>query len=75
MSRAYEMPVATELMTRGMNCLVKEMGIIEAETFVAAIQRERFDYTKWRQEHFAQDMTSEEFNNAATEYAKANGIK
>ncbi len=47
-------PTATvELMSRGMECLVKAMGIVEAESFIAAIQRERFDYTKWHQEYFA----------------------
>ena len=46
-------PTATvELMTKGMDCLVKNMGIVEAEYFIAAIQRERFDYTKWHQEYF-----------------------
>lgn len=31
-------PTATvELMTRGMDCLVKNMGIVEAEYFIAAI--------------------------------------
>ena len=66
-------PTATvELMTRGMDCLVKNMGIVEAEYFIAAIQRERFDYTKWHQEYFAQDETVESFLQKATAYAKQN---
>ncbi len=66
-------PTATvELMTRGMDCLVKNMGIVEAEYFIAAIQRERFDYTKWHQEYFAQDENVESFLQKATAYAKRN---
>lgn len=58
----YNVPASTiELMSRGMDCLVRNMGIIEAESFIAAIQRERFDYTKWHQQYFAQDETIESF--------------
>ena len=67
-------PTATvELMARGMDCLVKNMGIVEAEYFIAAIQRERFDYTKWHQEYFAQDESVESFLNKASNYAKSIG--
>ena len=66
-------PIATvELMTRGMECLVKNMGIVEAEYFIAAIQRERFDYTKWHQEYFAKDETVDTFLQKAAAYAKQN---
>ena len=67
-------PTATvELMSRGMDCLVKNMGIVEAEYFIAAIQRERFDYTKWHQEYFAQDESVESFLEKASNYAKSIG--
>ncbi|MBQ9494308.1 MAG: hypothetical protein IJR50_01565 [Treponema sp.] len=59
-------------MSRGMDCLVKNMGVIEAESFIAAIQRERFDYTKWHQQYFAQDESIETFLQQATDYAKSN---
>ena len=49
------------------------MGIVEAESFIAAIQRERFDYTKWHQEYFAQDENVESFLEKASSYAKQNG--
>lgn len=64
-------PTATiELMTRGMDCLVKNMGIVDAESFIATIQRERFDYTKWHQEYFAQDESVASFLQKATNHAK-----
>lgn len=33
------------LMSRGMRCLIDNLGIIEAERFVALLSRERGDYT------------------------------
>ena len=50
--------------------LVKNMGIVEAESFIAAIQRERFDYTKWHKEYFAQDKSVENFLQKASAYAR-----
>ena len=39
----------TEIRVKGLQVLTKYLGDIEAERFVALIQREPFDYTKWRQ--------------------------
>lgn len=41
-----------EIMSRGMECLVKHLGDIEAQQFIATVMRERFDYTKWQLAHF-----------------------
>ncbi|MDR1321412.1 MAG: hypothetical protein LBK56_08330 [Gracilibacteraceae bacterium] len=49
----------------GMNTLIKNLGLIEAERFIMLVQKETFDYTKW-QENLFEDMTIEEiYNNAA----------
>lgn len=39
----------TELKTKGLQLLAQHLGDIEAERFISLIQREPFDYTKWRQ--------------------------
>jgi hypothetical protein len=39
----------TEIRLKGLQILAKFLGDVEAERFVALIQREPFDYTKWRQ--------------------------
>ncbi|MEW5767974.1 MAG: hypothetical protein AB1797_10190 [bacterium] len=39
----------TEIRLKGLQVLTKYLGDIEAERFIALIQREPFDYTKWRQ--------------------------
>jgi len=59
------MKADTLIRTEGMNTLIKNLGLIEAERFVMLIQKETFDYTKW-QENLFEDMTIEEiYNNAA----------
>jgi len=39
----------TEIRSKGFQLLARHLGDVEAERFVALIQREPFDYTKWRQ--------------------------
>ena len=52
-----------------MNCLIQQMGVVEAEKFISIINREKFDYTKWRQ-HLFEDMTLEEINEEAAAFSK-----
>jgi hypothetical protein len=55
----------TLIRNEGMNVLIKNLGIVEAERFVMLVQKETFDYTKW-QENLFEDMTIEEiYRNAA----------
>jgi len=41
------MMVDTEIKTRGVHILSQYLGDVEAERFIALIQREPFDYTAW----------------------------
>ena len=66
-------PTSTiELLSRGMECLVEAMGVVEAEYFIAAVRRERFDYTKWQSEHFDK-MDLKTFVTNAKTYAEDMG--
>ena len=38
----------TELKTTGFRALVAALGDVQAERFIALVQREPFDYTKWQ---------------------------
>ena len=58
-------------MNKRIHCLLEKLGVVETERFIAVINRERFDYTKWQQERF-DNMSSDEFNNAAVAYSKEN---
>lgn len=53
-----------EIMNRGILGLLEKLGVVETERFIAVINREQFDYTKWQRERF-DNMSSDEFNNAA----------
>lgn len=39
----------TEIKVKGIRILAEHLGDVEAKRFIALIQREPFDYTKWRQ--------------------------
>ena len=39
----------TEIKQKGVQILSQYLGDVEAERFIALIQREPFDYTKWHQ--------------------------
>ncbi|MBE6898954.1 MAG: hypothetical protein E7475_08140 [Ruminococcaceae bacterium] len=56
-----------EVLERGMDVLLEQLGPVEAERFIAVIIRERFDYTKWRRNLFG-NASVEEINTAAAEY-------
>lgn len=43
----------------GFQILFKNMDIVDAERFIALINRDRFDYTKWRENLF-ENMTVDE---------------
>jgi hypothetical protein len=61
----------TLIRNEGMEALVKNLGLVEAERFIMLIQKEPFDYTKW-QENLFENMTVEEISKKATEYRKSN---
>lgn len=61
---------ANELMQRGMECLTKALGAVEAEEFISLVLRERFNYTKWQREYF-DSMAPGEFQANAVAYAKS----
>ncbi len=53
-----------EIRLKGLEILAEHLGDIEAERFIALIQREPFDYTKWRQGLF-DDLSMEEISGKA----------
>jgi hypothetical protein len=44
------MTTETELRLQGMRVLIEALGLIETERFLAAINREKLDYTEWRKQ-------------------------
>ena len=63
----------TEIKITGFQILAKKMGSVEAERFIALIQREPFDYTKWRK-NLDEDLTIEEISSQAMKLRKSQQI-
>jgi hypothetical protein len=60
------MMVDTEIKMLGIDILNRHLGVVETERFIALIQREKFDYTKWRKNLFT-GMSGEEISKRAME--------
>ncbi len=58
-----------EIMDLVISCLLEKLGAVETERFIAVINRERFDYTKWQRRKF-DGMDPDEFHEAAVSYSK-----
>ena len=43
------MKTDAEIRLQGMQALIGSLGLVEAERFLTALSRDRFDYTEWRQ--------------------------
>jgi hypothetical protein len=50
-----------------MKVLIKNLGMVEAEKFVALIQREPFDYTEWQRDLW-KGKTAAEISKLAMEF-------
>lgn len=51
----------TEVKIRGVRALTESLGQVGAEKFIALIQREPFDYTKWQRKLW-EDLSIEEIS-------------
>ena len=54
----------TEIKSKGVQILATYLGDVEMERFIALIQREAFDYTKWHQ-NMDDDLSLEELSRKA----------
>ena len=61
--------VDAEIKVLGFEILSRYLGLVEAERFIALIQREKFDYTQWRQNLFA-ELSGEEISRQAVEFQR-----
>ncbi len=60
-----------EIRLKGLKILAKHLGDVEAERFVALMQREPFDYTKWRQSQ-DEELSVEDISKKAMRLRKKN---
>lgn len=52
----------TLIRMEGMDALTERLGLVEAERFITLIQREPFDYTRWREENLFKGKSLEEIH-------------
>jgi hypothetical protein len=57
----------SEIKLAGFEILSNNLGMVETERFIALIQREKFDYTKWREDLF-DGLSGEEISKRAMEF-------
>ena len=60
----------TEIKATGFRALVAALGDVQAEKFIALIQREPFDYTRWQQTLWP-ERSVEEISRAAMKLRQA----
>lgn len=60
----------TEIKTTGIRALVAALGDVQAEKFIALIQREPFDYTRWQRTLWP-DRGLDEISHAAMKQRQA----
>lgn len=61
--------VDAEIKVLGFEILSRYLGLIEAERFITLIQREKFDYTQWRQNLFT-ELSGEQISRQAMEFQR-----
>ena len=66
------MTTDAEIKTVGFRALVKALGEVDAEKFIAMIQREPFDYTQW-QKSLWPDESIDQISAAAMEARRKKG--
>lgn len=62
------MKTEAEIRMKGMQALISALGLVEAERFLAAVSRDKFDYTEWRRTGLPQ-LSIEEIAVAANKLA------
>ena len=63
------------IMSEAISCLLEKLGPLETEVFISNLLREPFDYTKWQRDHLFQEMSLQELNSQAAQYAKEHHVQ
>ncbi|MEI7787497.1 MAG: hypothetical protein WCI23_02540 [Chlorobiaceae bacterium] len=59
------MKTDTDIRFEGIRALIEVLGTVEAERFIALINRDRFDYTEWRKTQWQQETVESIANQSA----------
>jgi len=64
------MKTEAEIRQVGLRALIEALGAVDAERFIAAVNRDRFDYTEWRKTGLP-DGDIETLSAQAVEYSRS----
>jgi hypothetical protein len=73
MRRRDKMGNTAVVMEKGINVLLKNLGVLDTELFISTLLKEPFDYTEWSREYYA-DVDLHKFNMRAAEYDRNNPL-
>ena len=62
------------LVSRCMDILCDQVGIVDTERFIYIMRSEAFDYTKWQREHY-DNISPDELNAAVDRFSAENEFK
>jgi len=63
------MRTSEEIRVAAYQALIEKLGILDAEKFIALVQREPFDYTEWQRNLFGK-KSALEISHEAAEYVR-----
>ncbi len=64
------MKTDTIIKQEGINALISKLGYVDAERFLVLINREPFDYTKWREQSLDEGLSVRQLSQKAMNYSK-----
>lgn len=64
------MKTDTIIKQEGITALISQLGYVDAERFIALINKEPFDYTKWREESLNEELSVRELSQKAMRYSE-----
>lgn len=62
------MKTDTMIKQEGIAALISELGYVDAERFIVLINKEPFDYTKWREEFLDEGLNVRQLSKKAMMY-------
>lgn len=65
------MKTDTVIRQEGMNALISKLGYVDAERFIVLMNKEPFDYTKWRETNLNNDLNVRDLSKLAMQYLKS----
>lgn len=64
------MKTDTMIRQEGMHALIAQLGYVDAERFIVLLNKEPFDYTKWRVQYLDEDLDVRQLSKKAMAYAE-----